>query len=123
MKTFLGVILQFVAAAFGSILLIAIVIKDGGVKSLAFDYAGLWWSCLAGIAVGMAEMLSFGVSGMGVNATQSIPIIIGGSVLFGAVLGLLMLGETMLWPGWLGIALLTTGIGLVATGKPEDIFF
>ena len=39
---------------------------------------------------------------MGVPATQSIPIIIGGSVLFGAVLGALLLGEVMVCHGWSG---------------------
>ena len=76
---------------------------------------------MAGVAVGLAELLSFTVSGMGVQATQSIPIIIGGSVLFGAVLGLLMLGETMMLPGWIGVALLTTGIGFVATDPGEKV--
>lgn len=76
---------------------------------------------MAGIAVGAAELLSFTVSGLGVQATQSIPIIIGGSVLFGAILGLLLLGETMMVPGWLGIALLTTGIGIVATDPGEKV--
>lgn len=116
-----GVVLQFVAAIFGTLLLGAIVLKDGGVSELAYDHAGLFWSCLAGVAVGAAEMLSFCVSGMGVNATQSIPIIIGGSVLFGAVLGLIMLGETMMWQGWFGVALLTTGIGLVATDPGDKV--
>ena len=115
-----GVVLQFVAAAFGTLLLVAIEIKEGGAH-LAYDRAGLMWSCMAGIAVGMAEMLSFCVSGMGVNATQSIPVIIGGSVLFGAVLGLLILGESMMWPGWLGVALLTTGIGFVAIDPGEKV--
>lgn len=117
----LGVVLQFVAALFGTTLLGAIMIKDGGSAGLAYDHAGFFWSCMAGLAVGTAEMLSFCVSGMGVNATQSIPIIIGGSVLFGAVLGLLMLGETMMFMGWLGVALLTTGIGFVATDPGEKV--
>mmetsp|Transcript_11779 Transcript_11779/g.25518 ORF Transcript_11779/g.25518 Transcript_11779/m.25518 type:complete len:428 (+) Transcript_11779:166-1449(+) len=116
-----GVVLQFVAALFGSTLLGAILIKDGGAGGLEYDHAGLIWSCMAGLAVGMAELLSFTVSGMGVQATQSIPIIIGGSVLFGAVLGLLMLGETMMVPGWIGVALLTTGIGMVATDPGEKV--
>ncbi|KAL7537610.1 hypothetical protein ACHAWF_005842 [Thalassiosira exigua] len=115
-----GVVLQFVAAMFGTLLLIAIEIKEGGAH-LAYDHAGLMWSCMAGIAVGMSEMLSFCVSGMGVHATQSIPIIIGGSALFGAVLGLLVLGEAMMWPGWLGVALLTTGIAGVAIDPGEKV--
>lgn len=117
----LGVVLQFVAAIFGSILLVGIILKDGGTSNLACDTAGVFWSCMAGIAVGSAEMLSFCVSGMGVNATQSIPIIIGGSVVVGAILGLFMIGETMLWPGWVGVGLLTVGIGFVATDPGKKV--
>lgn len=111
--------MQFVAAIFGTSLLGTIIMNDGGTSGLACDRAGIFWSCMAGLAVGTAEMLSFCVSGMGVNATQSIPIIIGGSVLAGAILGLFMLGETLMWPGCLGVALLTTGIGIVATDPGE----
>jgi drug/metabolite transporter (DMT)-like permease len=52
---------------------------------------------------------------MGVPATQSIPILIGGSVMFGSVLGVILLGERMTWRGWFGVILLVTGIGFVAT--------
>eukprot|EP00956_Cyclotella_meneghiniana_P020932 scaffold37547_cov75-Cyclotella_meneghiniana.AAC.3 len=113
-----GVILQFVAAAFGSVVL-GVMVLINGTSSLKYDNAGLLWSCAAGIAVGIAEILSFFVSGLGVNATQSIPIIVGGSVLFGAFLGLIMLGESMMWPGWVGVALVTTGIGFVATSSEQ----
>lgn len=58
---------------------------------------------------------------MGVQATQSIPIIIGGSVMFGAVLGLIMLGESMMLQGWLGVLLLMSGISLVATDPGEKV--
>jgi hypothetical protein len=57
-----GVILQFVAAILGSILLAAIIYK-GDVGEIHYDRAGLFWSCCAGLAVGTAEMLSFCVSG------------------------------------------------------------
>ena len=111
-----------VAAIFGSVLLGISILKDGGATSnLPYDSAGVLWSCMAGLAVGMAEILSFFVSGLGVNATQSIPVIIGGSVLVGAILGLLMLGETMLWPGWVGIVLLTAGIVFVATDPGKKV--
>ena len=84
-----------------------------------YDKDGIRWSIMAGLAVGLAEMLSFCVSGLGVPATQSIPIIIGGSVMFGAVLGMIILGEEMMMRGWSGIALLVTGIVFVAL-DPED---
>jgi bacterial/archaeal transporter family protein len=117
-----GVVLQFVAALLGTVLLALLICKDKNAKSeIEYDRAGIFWSCCAGLAVGSAEMLSFVVSGLGVPATQSIPIIIGGSVVVGAVLGLLLLGEVMLCHGWSGILLLVIGIGLVATDPGEKV--
>eukprot|EP00523_Entomoneis_sp_CCMP467_P006329 CAMPEP_0168732552 /NCGR_PEP_ID=MMETSP0724-20121128/7829_1 /TAXON_ID=265536 /ORGANISM="Amphiprora sp., Strain CCMP467" /LENGTH=434 /DNA_ID=CAMNT_0008779573 /DNA_START=50 /DNA_END=1354 /DNA_ORIENTATION=+ len=116
-----GVILQFVAAIFGTILLGILSWYEGGLDYLNVDMTGFIWACCAGLAVGAAELLSFTVSGMGVPATQSIPIVIGGSVAFGAVLGLIMLGETLLLQGWLGVILLLCGIGVVATDPGEKV--
>lgn len=65
MLFYIGVILQLVAAIFGSFLLGAIIVKDKGMQNLAYDNAGLFWACMAGLSVGTAEMLSFMVSGMG----------------------------------------------------------
>lgn len=113
-----GVVLQFVAAIFGSLLLGGILLEGA---TLNADIVGIVWACLAGIAVGAAELLSFGVSGMGVQATQSIPILIGGSVMFGAVLGIFMLGETLELQGWMGVLLLMSGIGMVATDPGEKM--
>lgn len=109
-----GVILQFVGAIFGLILLGIIMLTEdvggggGGGEATSssgsgssssvlnnYDSSGIRWSCLAGLAVGFAELLSFGISGMGVQATQSIHILIGGSVVLGAVLGIFILGETI----------------------------
>jgi transporter family protein len=116
-----GVVLQFVAAIFGSLLLGGVILREGGAQELEVSGTGIFWACCAGIAVGTAEMLSFCVSGMGVDASKSIPIIIGGSVMFGAVLGLLMLGETLMFQGWFGVAVLMTGVGLVATDPGEKM--
>jgi len=112
-----GVILQFVAALFGVVILGAVATK----KEVAYCKHGLLWSCCAGIAVGTAEMLSYCVSGMGVPATHSIPIIIGGNVLFGAVLGLIILGEKLMLHGWCGVVLLILGIALVATDSGDKV--
>jgi bacterial/archaeal transporter family protein len=116
-----GVILQFVAAIFGTLLLGAITLKKGNISYLNWDYSGLMWACCAGVAVGMGEMLSFCVSGLGVPSMQSIPTIIGGSVGVGAMLGLLMLGEELMLQGWCGVGLLITGIGFVATDPGEKV--
>jgi len=117
-----GVVLQFVSAMFGMILLGVIILYNKGknnTEKLHYDKNGLFWATCAGVAVGLAEMLSFCVNGMGVEAVHSIPIIIGGSVMFGSLLGLLLLGEELTWHGWLGIALLVTGIGFVSTDKGD----
>lgn len=110
-------ILQFVAALLGTGLLAFLMCTSDKTFELHYDKHGIFWACMAGLAVGMAEMLSFVVSGLGVPATQSIPIIIGGSVMFGAVLGLIILGEQLMLHGWSGIGLLVTGIVFVALGE------
>lgn len=113
----LGVILQFVAALLGTGLLAFLMFTSDKTFELHYDKDGIYWACMAGLAVGLAEMLSFCVSGLGVPATQSIPIIIGGSVMFGAVLGMIILGEQLMLHGWSGIGLLVTGIVCVALGE------
>lgn len=111
-----GVILQIVAALLGTLLLALIAWNDGGMEELLdFDSSGIFWSILAGCAVGVAEMLSFFVMGMGVQAMQAVPIIIGGSVMFGTVLGYLWLHEVLSYQGWSGVLLLVLGITMVAT--------
>mmetsp|Transcript_11825 Transcript_11825/g.32799 ORF Transcript_11825/g.32799 Transcript_11825/m.32799 type:complete len:234 (-) Transcript_11825:56-757(-) len=109
-----GVILQFVAAILGCVLLSILVLKEGW-EDMNYDRSGIFWAIWAGIAVGAAEILSFVVSGMGVQSMQSIPIIIGGSVLFGTVLGYSVLHEILTYRGWFGVGLIAVGIGLVGT--------
>ena len=110
-----GVVLQLVAAVLGSFLLLGIIVKDGGLSNLEYDKEGIGWSVCAGLAVGLAEIISFFVSSMGVHAMQSIPIIIGGSVLFGTFLGLVVLKENVSFQGWVGILFSVIGIILVGT--------
>jgi drug/metabolite transporter (DMT)-like permease len=44
---------------------------------------------------------------------QSIPIIIGGSVMFGCVLGAVLLKEVLSFTGWIGVLMIAGGISLV----------
>jgi transporter family protein len=104
-----GVLLQFVAATAGSMLWL---LQPKG-KAVPTRAAGLAWAAAAGLAVGAAEMLSFWISSMGVPAMQSIPIVVGGSVLLGTLLGSLWLREVLSWRGWCGVALISAGIALV----------
>jgi transporter family protein len=108
-----GVILQLVAACLGCCLLGFLVWKEGGAAVIDYDMEGIHWAILAGLAVGIAEIVSFFVSSLGVQAMQSIPIIIGGSVMFGTVLGAVALHEQLSYRGWLGVLLISLGISLV----------
>ena len=105
--------MQLVAALLGGCLLLFLVIKEGGSEVITYDIEGIQWAILAGLAVGTAEIVSFFVSSLGVQAMQSIPVIIGGSVLFGTVLGAVALNEELSFRGWLGVILISLGISLV----------
>jgi len=119
-----GVILQFVAAILGT--LVYYISKQIGFSEgddpifndvgevVEYLPEGIKWSMYAGIFVGLAEILSFVVNGKGVPATQSIPVIIGGSVLFGTILGNVFLAEDVSPRGWAGVALITIGIAIVS---------
>ena len=110
-----GVLLQFVAAILGSFMYIVKCRMTGTtlLAATSWSRAGIQWSMAAGLAVGLAEMLSFYVSAKGVQAMQSIPVIIGGSVLLGTVLGSVWLKEAISWKGWMGVVLISAGIALV----------
>ncbi|CAJ1935283.1 unnamed protein product [Cylindrotheca closterium] len=121
-----GVILQLVAALLGGCLLTFLILqethKGGDVGNIvAFDKEGIFWAVLAGLAVGTAEIVSFLVSSMGVQAMQSIPVIIGGSVLFGTVIGALALHEDLSMRGWGGVVLISIGISLVGLDSEGEM--
>lgn len=79
---------------------------------------GIWLSVAAGIFVGLAEICSFLVFARGVPASVGIPVIIGGSVLIAAVIGLLWLKETLGWYQVLGLICIVGGIWLLSAKGP-----
>ena len=111
-----SVILQSVAALLGFIIYLTernLTVKD--INSVeVVEASGLVWSVAAGVFVGIAEILSFFVNGKGVPATQSIPVIVGGSVFLGTILGRVLLHESVSYRGWIGVFFITFGIGLVS---------
>mmetsp|Transcript_7126 Transcript_7126/g.14004 ORF Transcript_7126/g.14004 Transcript_7126/m.14004 type:complete len:205 (+) Transcript_7126:1069-1683(+) len=115
-----GVILQIVAAILSMLLLAAIAWQENGVKELGYNGTGVMWATFAGLAVGAAEFIYFFVSSLGVQATQSIPIVIGGSVMFGTVMGFLLLKETLTIKGWTGVLMISVGIAFVGTDSPTS---
>ena len=104
-----AVVLQMVAAALGAAWLLKLKLQG---QPLSVTGRGLALAALAGLGVGLAEILTFVVFQRGVSSSVGTPIIVGGSVLLTALLGLVVLRETITLPqvgGLAGIALLARG--------------
>lgn len=108
-----AVVLQVVAALLGGGY--ALYLKVSG-RELAASGAGLGLAALAGAAVGLAEILTFVVFTRGAPAALATPIIMGGSVLLAALIGILFLGERVGLVEVAGIVLVAGGIALLARG-------
>jgi bacterial/archaeal transporter family protein len=105
-----AVILQAVAMLFGLLALVLLKIKG---TDTPVSYLGVKYAILAGVFVGLAEILSFYFFSLNVSAARGIPIIIGGSVAFGAALGILLLKEQLDLGAWFGISLIVIGVVLL----------
>jgi bacterial/archaeal transporter family protein len=107
-----AVVLQVVAAILGSLLLLYIKLNG---QPVLWSQKGILFSCLAGLFVGLAEILTFYVFARGVPAAVGAPIIIGGSVLVTALLGVLLLREYIAPIQVLAIFLIVAGVALLAS--------
>lgn len=105
-----AVILQVMAACSGAVLFLFL---RSAKTPMAFSAKGVWFAVLAGVCVGLAEILSFFVFSRGITVSVGIPVIIGGTVLAGAVLGTVFLGETLRLTDILAVALIVAGIALL----------
>jgi len=109
-----AVVLQLVAAGLGAAWLVRLHLLG---QPLAVSGRGLGLAALAGLSVGLAEILTFVVFSRGVPASVGTPVIVGGSVLLAAVLGLAVLRETLTLSQLGGLGLIVAGIGLLARGS------
>ena len=108
-----AVVLQLVAAALGGVWLLKLMLQG---QPLALSGKGLGLAALAGLGVGLAEILTFVVFQRGVNSSVGTPVIVGGSVLLTAVLGLVVLRETLTFSQAGGLLFIVVGIVLLARG-------
>lgn len=108
-----AVVLQLVAAALGGAWLLRLKLQG---QPLPVSGKGLGLAALAGLGVGLAEILAFVVFRRGVPASVGTPVIVGGSVLLTAVLGWAVLREGLGWPQAGGLVLVVAGIALLARG-------
>jgi bacterial/archaeal transporter family protein len=107
-----AVILQAVALLLGGAALL--LLKWRGV-AVDFSAKGMVYAILAGVFVGLAEITSFYVFSKGINASVGIPVIVGGTVLVGAVLGIVFLKESVSWIQLAGIACILIGVAILAS--------
>ena len=108
-----AVVLQLVAAGLGAAWLLKLKLQG---QPLALSGRGQGLAALAGLGVGLAEILTFVVFQRGVPASVGTPVIVGGSVLLTALLGLVVLREALSLPQLGGLVLIVAGIALLARG-------
>lgn len=104
-----AVILQLVAAVLGVITLL--VLKIIGTE-FTISQKGVWFAILAGLMVGLAEILSFFVFSKGAPISVGTAIIIGGSVVVASVIGF-FLKENVSLLNLFGILAIVIGIVLL----------
>jgi transporter family protein len=109
-----AVVLQVVATLAGGAMLA--VQKLRGVE-LTVTGSGVGYAALAGLAVGAAEILTFLVFARGAPASLGTPVIMGGSILCGAALGIALLGEKITMPQAAGAILIVAGVALLSSGS------
>ena len=107
-----ALILQIAAAAVGGAILVFLKMTN---TPLIISQKGIWFSILAGVFVGLAEIASFFLFSKGISASIGIPIIVGGSILLGALFGFIFLKETLNLTHFFAIALIVIGVLILST--------
>lgn len=107
-----AVVLQFMAAFLGLGLLL--YLRGTGDAVLKVSSRGVWLAVLAGIAIGLVEILSFFVYGRGVPVAVGNPLIIGGSLIITTGVGIFLLREVMNPLQLTAVGLIILGVVLLA---------
>lgn len=107
-----AVVLQFVAAFVGLALLF--YMKSAGDLHVSATPRGISLAVLAGIAIGLVEILTFIIYGRGVPVAVGNPLIIGGSLVVTTGIGVVLLREVLSPLQVFAVILVAAGIGLLA---------
>ncbi|ADJ28245.1 EamA family transporter [Nitrosococcus watsonii] len=105
-----AVVLQFVAAFFGLALLL--YMKSSGTVIYSSN-KGLLLATLAGLAIGLVEILTFYIFARGVPVAVGNPSIVGGSLLVTTGVGYVLLREHLSLTQLLAIGLIASGVALL----------
>lgn len=106
-----AVVLQFVAAFMG--LAVLLWLYKSSAAEISITGRGLAWSALAGVAIGLVEILSFVIYGRGLAVAVGNPLIVGGSLVVTTGVGLVLLREHFNAIQFAAIALIMLGIALL----------
>ncbi len=106
-----AVVLQFVAAFFGLALLLYVRSNATVIHSTG---KGLLLATLAGLAIGLVEILTFYIFARGMPVAVGNPLIIGGSLLVTTSVGYVLLREQLSLTQLLAIGLIAGGVVLLA---------
>jgi transporter family protein len=109
-----AVVLQFVAAFIGLGMLGYLYLATP--TTLTISGRGLLLSALAGVAIGVVEIVSFIIYGRGMDVAVGNPLIVGGSLLVTTGVGYLLLREHLSTLQLAAIGLIMLGITLLAWG-------
>jgi len=105
-----ALILQITAAIFGGLVLLYLKLTK---TELLVSKKGILFAVLAGICIGVAEISYFFVYSKGISATVAIPIVMGGTVLVGSILGFIFLKESITLWHVLASILIIAGISIM----------
>lgn len=86
----------------------------GETTQVATHLSGVVYSLLAGVAVGAFSILLIGIYGRGGELSYVFPAIYGGAIALTALVGWLLLGDTVSLLRLIGVGAIVAGIGLLA---------
>lgn len=109
-----AVVLQFVAAFVGLGMLAWLHLATP--TELTVTSRGVWLSALAGVAIGVVEIVSFAIYGRGMAVAVGNPLIVGGSLVITTGVGFALLREHLNVVQLAAIGVIMLGIVLLAWG-------
>lgn len=107
-----AVVLQFVAAFLGLLLLLVTQAQSGNLPF--WSARGLFLAACAGIAIGIVEILAFFIYGRGIAVAVGNPLIVGGSLIVTTGIGVFLLREAINPTQAVATAFILCGVLLLA---------
>lgn len=102
-----AVTLQLTAAIVSAIILFWLKFHS---TEIVINYKGIEYAILAGVCISLAEIAYFTLYSYGINVSIGLPIVTGGSIVVGVILGFAILKDPFNFIHGIAILLIITGI-------------